>query len=40
MMPFVVMITGIPGVGKSTITRLALKKRQKQNIGGKVKGSR
>ncbi|ASJ06580.1 adenylate kinase [Thermococcus pacificus] len=25
-MPFVVMITGIPGVGKSTITRLALKK--------------
>ncbi|MDV3103075.1 adenylate kinase [Thermococcus waiotapuensis] len=25
-MPFVVMITGIPGVGKSTITRLALQK--------------
>ncbi|HDZ35654.1 MAG TPA: adenylate kinase [Thermococcus sp.] len=25
-MPFVVMITGIPGVGKSTITKLALKK--------------
>ncbi|NJE00009.1 adenylate kinase [Thermococcus sp. LS1] len=25
-MPFVVMITGIPGVGKSTITRLALRK--------------
>ncbi|NJE54837.1 adenylate kinase [Thermococcus sp. 21S9] len=25
-MPFVVMITGIPGVGKSTITRLALKR--------------
>ena len=25
-MPFVIMITGIPGVGKSTITRLALKK--------------
>ncbi len=25
-MPFVVMITGIPGVGKSTITRIALKK--------------
>ncbi len=24
-MPFVVMITGIPGVGKSTITKLALK---------------
>jgi adenylate kinase len=28
-MPFVVMITGIPGVGKSTITKLAL---QKANI--------
>ncbi|ASJ00123.1 adenylate kinase [Thermococcus gorgonarius] len=27
-MPFVVMITGIPGVGKSTITRLALQKSQ------------
>jgi len=26
VMPFVVMITGIPGVGKSTITKLALKK--------------
>jgi len=25
-MPFVVMITGIPGVGKSTITRLALQR--------------
>jgi len=25
-MPFVIMITGIPGVGKSTITRLALKR--------------
>jgi len=25
-MPFVVMITGIPGVGKSTITKLALKR--------------
>ena len=25
-MPFVVMITGIPGVGKSTITRIALKR--------------
>ncbi|WP_297465313.1 adenylate kinase [Thermococcus sp.] len=25
-MPFVVVITGIPGVGKSTITRIALKK--------------
>ncbi|AIF68804.1 adenylate kinase [Palaeococcus pacificus DY20341] len=25
-MPFVVVITGIPGVGKSTITRLALKR--------------
>ncbi len=25
-MPFVVMITGIPGVGKSTITKLALRK--------------
>ncbi|ASJ11847.1 adenylate kinase [Thermococcus thioreducens] len=25
-MPFVVMITGIPGVGKSTITRMALRK--------------
>lgn len=25
-MPFVVVITGIPGVGKSTITKLALKK--------------
>ncbi len=25
-MPFVVMITGIPGVGKSTITRLALRR--------------
>ncbi len=25
-MPFVVIITGIPGVGKSTITRLALRK--------------
>ncbi len=25
-MPFVVMITGIPGVGKSTITKLALQK--------------
>jgi adenylate kinase len=27
-MPFVVMITGIPGVGKSTITRLALQRSQ------------
>lgn len=25
-MPFVVVITGIPGVGKSTITKLALKR--------------